>query len=294
LAAREPAGLDPARLAACFLITAAAAVAAWPGTRAWRSRPFALLALVALAQPGPASLLAAPLLVAIAERLSGPLAAAAVPSRRPHSASLPTPLLISARALGPRTLLVTLMALLPLGAMVLLRVNNELATGVAQGAARLGGGIGTAFLLAWLVGRLAERRPVWPWAGSLPKGARGRVAEDAATLAAPCLVPLLATAVLDPRAALAVAACLPFLAFRSAGAVHGSARSRTGAASGVLGEGALLAAWVAVLPWLALPALAATPFAWRAAADRDRRHKVSRWNELHHHAVGDPLSWNAR
>ena len=64
-----------------------------------------------------------------------------------------------------------------------------------------------------------------------------------------------------------------------------------------LPEGALasgFAGWVAVLPWLALLALAATPLAWRAAAARDRRQKVSRWDELHHRVLGDPLSWTAR
>jgi len=294
LAAREPGGVDVARLVALPLIAAAAAVAAWPGTHGWRGRPVALLALAGLAQPGLASLLAAPLLVVAAERLAGPLAPAAGPRRRPHSATLPTSLLIVARALGPRALLTPLVVLLPVGAMTLLRLNNDLAPGVAAGAARLGGSLAVAFLLASLAQRLAERRPVWPWARSLPVGSRRRVAEDAATLAFPCLVPLLATACLDPLAALTVAACVPLLAFRAAGALRGNTRPRTGGAAVFLGEGALVAGWVAVLPWLAVPALAATPLAWRAASERDRRQKVSRWNELHHRAVGDPLSWSAR
>jgi len=50
----------------------------------------ALLALAGLTQPGLASLLAAFLLVVAAERLAGPLAPAAGPRRRPHSAALPT------------------------------------------------------------------------------------------------------------------------------------------------------------------------------------------------------------
>jgi len=128
---------------------------------------------------------------------------------------------------------------------------------------------------------------------SLPVGSRRRVAEDAATLAFPCLVPLLATACLDPLAALTVAGCVPLLAFRAARALRGNARPRT------VGRPSSSArscsrGWVAVLPWLAGPALAATPLAWRAASERDRRQKVSRWDELHHRAVGDPLSWSAR
>ena len=43
---------------------------------------------------------------------------------------------------------------------------------------------------------------------------------------------------------------------------------------------------------MALLALAAAPFAERAAAERERRQKVSRWLELHALAVGDPQSWS--
>jgi hypothetical protein len=293
LAAHQAGGIAPGRLIALPLMAAAAALAVWPGKRSWRSRPFALLALLLLAQPGLASLLVTPLLVAVAERLAGPLAATVAPRRGPRSA-FPTPLLIAARALGPAALVAPVLALLPVGAMTLLRLNNELAPAVAAGAARFGGGLGVVVLLASLTERLAARRPAWPWARSLPVGSARLVAEDAVLLAVPCLVPLVATAGLDPRAALTVAACLPTLALRAAGALRGSTRPRTGAATVFLGEAALLAGWVAVLPWLALLALAIAPFACRAAADRDRHQKVSRWDELHHRAVGDPLSWSAR
>ena len=67
----------------------------------------------------------------------------------------------------------------------------------------------------------------------------------------------------------------------------------TGASGEILIEGFLLAAAVALLPWLSLLALAGTPWALRAAAERERAQKVSRWLELHHLAVGDPQSWSA-
>ena len=294
LAAREPGGLAPLRLAALVPVATGAAVAAWPGVRPWRHRPVALLALLLAAQPALPSLLLALLLVAVAERLAGPLAPVAGPRRKPHSPGVPTPLLIARRALGAAALAAALLALLPVGAMALLRSNNDLPRGIAAGAARFGGGLACAFLVASLAERLAERRPVWPWARSLPVSAARRVGEDAVLLAAPCLLPLVATAWLDARAALAVAACVPTLALRAAGALRAGTRRRTGAATLFLGEGVLLVSWVAVLPWLAALALAAAPLAWRAAADADRRQKVSRWDELHHRSVGDPLSWSAR
>jgi len=293
-AARGPAGIAPARLLALPVMAAAAAVAAWPGCRSWRSRPLALLALLLLAEPSTAHLLVAPFLVAAADRLAGPLRSGDASGRRRRSRALPTPLLIAARALGPSAAVTVAVALLPIGAMTLLRVNNDLAPPVAAGAARFGGGLAVAFLLGGLVERLAARRPVWPWSRSLPVASTWRVAEDALLLGVCGLVPIVVTACLDPVAALTVAACLPLLAFRAAGALRAGTRPHAGAGGLLLGEAALLAGWVAVLPWLAGPALLAAPLAWRAAAERDRRQKVSHWDELHHRVVGDPLSWSAR
>jgi hypothetical protein len=92
VAARQAGGVAPARLVVLPLIAAAAAVAAWPGERAWRSRPLALLALLLLAQPGPTSLLAALLLLAVADR---PPACSARAHEPPPASFPPTPVLIS-------------------------------------------------------------------------------------------------------------------------------------------------------------------------------------------------------
>jgi hypothetical protein len=293
LAAREPGGLAAGRLAGLPLILAGAALAAWPGTRAWRSRPLAGLALAATTLPAVGALPLALLLLVAAERLAGPLPSHVAPPRR-HESRLPLPLLVPARAVGPALLALLLVSLLPVGAMALLRSNNDLAATVASGAARFGGGMGVVLLLAGLAERLAVRRPLWPWARSLPVSAAQRVLEDAACLAVPCLVPLAATARLDLLAAVAVAACLPTLALMAAGALRADRPAGSGVATGALGAGALLAAWVAVLPWLAVPTLAAAPLALRSAAARERRLKVGLWDERHHRAVGDPLSWSAR
>ncbi len=293
LAARAPGGLAAGRLLALPLIVAGAAVCAWPGSRPWRSRPLAALALAVATLPGAGARLFALLLVVAAERLAGPLPSHAAPARR-RTLPLPLPALVSARAVGPALLPLLLVSLLPIGAMTLLRVNNDLAPAVAAGAARFGGGIGVVLLLSGIAERLAVRRPVWPWARSLPLSATRRVGEDALCLAGPCLVPLAATACLDVVAVLAVAACLPTLALLAAGALRADRPAGSGVATGALGAGALLAAWVAVLPWLAVPTLVVAPLALRAAAGRDRRLKVGHWDERHHRAVGDPLSWSAR
>jgi hypothetical protein len=293
-AAHQAGGIVPGRLAALPVTVAAAALASWPGAHAWRSRPLAWAALLLAAAARLALVPVALVLVLAAERVAGPLAAHGAARRRRRASALPLPLLLAARALGPAALGAVVASLAPVAAMTLLRVNNDLSPAVAAGAARLGAGIGVVVLLAALAEMLAIRRPVWPWSRSLPVGAARHVGEDALLLAFPCFVPLVATAGLDVVAALTVAACLPSLALLAAGALRPSTPAETGVAVGPLGGGALLAAWVAVLPWLALLALAAAPLAWWAAAARDRRQKVSRWDELHHRAVGDPLSWSAR
>jgi len=294
LAATQPGGVALGRVAALPAIVLAAAVAAWPGARAWLGRPLSGLAIL-LAAPGSLRWLpvAAALLLA-AEHATGPLAHAPVGRRRRSARVLPLSALVAARSLGATLVTAPLLSLLPVAAMTALRVNNELAPAVAAGAARFGAGLGVVFLLAGLVERLAVRRPVWPWARSLPVSSKRRVAEDALLLALPCGLPLAAGALLDGGAALTVAACLPALALLAAGALRRSRPATSGLATPFLGAGALLAAWVAILPWLALAALAAAPLALRWAASRERAQKVSHWDELHHRAVGDPLSWGAR
>jgi hypothetical protein len=112
-------------------------------------------------------------------------------------------------------------------------------------------------------------------------------------LAAHALPVILLTARIDALSSLVVLALTPLLAARAAGAMRRAPERRTGASGEIFLEGLLLSAATALLPWVSLPALLATPWAVRAAAERERRQKVSRWLELHHLAVGDPQSWSA-
>jgi hypothetical protein len=59
----------------------------------------------------------------------------------------------------------------------------------------------------------------------------------------------------------------------------------------VLVEGAFASGLVALVPWFAIAALAALPFALRLAIERERALKVTRWSAVHHIAAGDTLSW---
>ncbi|MFL6196352.1 MAG: hypothetical protein ACJ75H_19385 [Thermoanaerobaculia bacterium] len=291
-ATREPVTLMKDALG-LLLASLAAGLFATPMERRGLARPLALGAALA-AGSGRWTWIAigAGLLIA-ADFAAGPLARSTPPVRRGlRSSAAGLGFRIAWRALGRSLLGAWLLGLLPVGAAFAFITNNELAPEHVRLGARLGAGLAVVLLLAQMAEALAVRRPAWPWSRSLPWSAAQRVTSDAVFLGLHTL-PLVGLAALIHPAALAALGMLPLLALRAAGAMRRAPERRTGAAGEVLLEGSLLAALVALLPWTALAALALTPWALRAAAERERAQKVSRWLELHHLAVGDPQSWSA-
>ncbi len=292
------ASLAPAALLADALklaVTAlAAALCATPVERRWAARPLAALAAVLAGSGGWGTLGLATALLVAADLAAGPLARSGPPAirlSRRSSGSLIEPR-IAWRALGSSLFGTWALGLLPIGAAFAFTHNNALAPLYVRLASRLGAGLGVVFVLAQMSEALAVRRPAWPWSRSLPWSAARRVGADALLLGIHALPLVLIATRIDP-AALAVLAILPLLSVRAAGAMRRAPERRTGAAGEIFFEGGLLAALVALLPWTALLPLIATPWAVRAAAERERRQKVSRWLELHHLAAGDPQSWSA-
>ncbi len=286
-------------LLALLVCAPAAALVVMPVERPAVVRPLALIAAIAAVSGGGLSLAAASVLLLAADAVAGELprhGTAGTPISRGRRLQPPGGLVelrIAWRALKWRVLSGWMLGLLPLGAAYLFVANNALAPRHVRLAGLLGGASAVVLLLADLGEALGVRRPAWPWVRSLPWSADRRVRADAALLAAHALPLIAVTAMIDLTAAAAVLATTPWLAARAAGAVRRAPERRTGASGEILIEGFLLAAALALLPWLALPALAGTPWALRAAAERERAQKVSRWLELHHLAVGDPQSWSA-
>jgi hypothetical protein len=273
----------------------AAALAVTPAERQWLARVAALTAAVAAGSGGWGMLAIGAGLVVVADLAAGPLAGGggrpvAHASHRPGGGFLEPR--VAWRALGWSALGAYLLGLLPVAAAWAFLAHNALAPQHARLGARLGGGCAAVLLLAQLAESLAVRRPAWPWSRSLPWSAARRVGSDALFLGLHALPLALLTAWIEP-AALAVLGLLPLLSIRAGGAMRRAPERRTGASGEILLEGLLLAALTALLPWTAVLALAAVPFALRAAAGRERRQKVSRWLELHHLAAGDPQSWSA-
>jgi hypothetical protein len=272
----------------------AAALCVTPARRRWVAAPVALGAAIVAGAGGWWRLALGVVLLAAADWTAGDLAATGAPSAHlPSRSSVGRiEVRIAWRALGwslPGSFITALLPILAAWAFV---VHNDLAPQYVRLAARLGGGVGAVFLLSSLSESLAVRRPAWPWSRSLPWTAQRRVSTDALFLGLHALPLVLMAAAIHP-AALEALPILPLLAVRAAGALRRAPERRTGAAGEILGEGLLLAALTALLPWAAMASLAGVPFALRAAAERERLQKVSRWLELHHLAAGDPQSWTA-
>lgn len=292
--------VDALALAVTALATGIAVV---PAKRRWASVPLAMAGAFTAGAGGWELLGAGAVLTLAADHEAGSLVRTGAPplvkTRRTGGGGL-LEFRIAWRAVGRTLPGAFLFGLLPVGAAWAFIANNLSNNLVNSGlapehvrlGARLGAGCAVVFLLAQMGESLAVRRPAWPWSRSLPWSATRRVVSDALFLGLHALPLILLTAWIDP-AALVVLAIVPVLAVLAAGAVRRAPERRTGASGEILGAGLFLSALVALLPWTALLALVATPWAVRAAAERERRQKVSRWLELHHLAAGDPQSWSA-
>lgn len=296
-AGREAFAVDLLALAVTALATAVALV---PAKRRLVSGPLALAAALVAGSGSWLALAAGAGLLAVADAVAGPLArvgSADLVGNRGRSLGGPwIEARIAWRTLGWRLAAAYAAGLLPLLACFAFANNNDqLAPAHQRLATLLGGGWAVVLLFAQLAESLAARRPAWPWSRSLPWSARRRVGFDAVFLALHTL-PLFALGISlapTPWVLLGPAALVPFLALRAAGAMRRAPERKTGASGEILGEGLFLGALVSLLPWTALLALPAVPWALKAAAERDRAQKVSRWLELHHLAAGDPQSWSA-
>ncbi len=307
LAVLAPIALQaPGRRAAAFagllLAAAAAALFAVPVARPALSRPPALAAAFLAGTCSWPGLAAAAVLLVAGDLAAGPLPAGAGGGpavRRWGRGSAPPRWLaarIAWRALGWRLAGAYAVALLPVGAAAAFVAHNALPPGAAGLASRLGGGAGVVLFLAQAGEALAAQRPVWPWSRSLAQSAASRVGADALFLGCHAAPIALLAACIAPSfllAAAPLAAALPFLSLRAAGALRRAPERKTGAAGEILLEGMWLAAAIALLPWTSPALAAAAPWAARRAAERERRQKVSRWLPIHHLAAGDPQSWSA-
>jgi hypothetical protein len=274
------------------LLLVSGAFAAVPCRRQPITAALSMGAAIGLVAGGWAGVLAALLLLAAVDLLAGPLPdSPPVPARRPVGPLLSAR--IALRALGPAIGGPYLISLVPIGAALIFTVNNLPPPEISAGATRLGGALSVTLLISGVADRLLVRRPVWPWARSLPWTAASRVLADAFLLAALAAPTLIFAGALNLHAALEVAAVVPLLALRGAAFVRQARERKTGTGALFL-EGFFVAATIALVYWVWTIWLAAAPAAFWAARKSEISLKATRWIEHHHASSGDSLSWSGR
>jgi hypothetical protein len=95
-------------------------------------------------------------------------------------------------------------------------------------------------------------------------------------------------AFIDARSAVQLALTVPAIAIAAASAIRAGAHRQTSAAGEIAAFGVLIGVVITFWPWSALLILAASPVLFARAERRERALLVTRFEELHHDAAGDP------
>jgi len=201
---------------------------------------------------------------------------------------------IAWRSLHFRLILPYLVSVPVLAASILFLKNNHFTQDVASASLRVWASLAITAFFAFLSHLLCLRRPIWPWARSLPWSSRRKVFQDAVfqlLLSLPLVVLVIS---LNPAAGLAVACGTLLLVLRSVAAMREAADTRLGAGGKIMGEGALISLLLGLVPWSWSLMLLSTPAAVLLAERAERAQKAGRWEERHHLSAGDSLSWSDR
>jgi hypothetical protein len=166
--------------------------------------------------------------------------------------------------------------------------NPDLDHATATRTVRVCGALSLAAFASGLATTIVRARPTWPWARSLPWSSNERVLGDMVVHAVPLVALALSFMPLDWVSASVVLCLAPPLAAAAAASIRSGARRQTSAGGEVVALAVLFGALIALLPWTAGLVVVSTPLIIAGAVKRDRRLLVTRWEELHHDAAGDP------
>ncbi len=283
------------RVSGLVILGWAAACFSLPVENRVLSRVFSGLAGILGPSGEPALLAGACFLVILADRFSGDLLAKK--TRRPvHEGKNLRflPWLIALRSLRFRLIPPYLVSMIVLAALVPFLKNNSFSPAVASAALRAVSSLSLAAFFALLSHFLALRRPIWPWARSLPWSSRRKILLDSLflfLLASPLFI---FVGQREPASGLAVACLSLLLALRASAAIREARASRLGPFGKVLGEGMILSLFLGLVSWSWVLILISTPGALILAERADRDEKAGCFEERHHLSAGDSLSWSDR
>jgi hypothetical protein len=257
------------------------------------SKPLAFAACILSTSGNWLFLIAAILLLIIADLAAGTLS----PTRKSHVSqrSLSSSwmnVLIVLRALRLRILFPYLPALFVLGLTSLFLSNNTLTPHQTFRGVIFGGTLSISMLFAFFANSLAIRRPPWPWARSLSWSAKQRISTDATLISLSSIPILILVILLKTQSIWPVVICIPPLGLFASLSVRRAFENQLGAVWQTLIVGTTASILVCLIPLVSIAFLAVTPLLIKFGAEQDKNQKVSVWLEMHHLAAGDSLSWS--
>jgi hypothetical protein len=199
---------------------------------------------------------------------------------------------INWRAMRLRLLIPYLLSLPVLGASQIFIINNNPSPLLAEQVIRFGGASGMMLFCSVFAGVLSARRPPWPWIRSLPWPARSRILADFSFIYLHTIPFLIMVGVMNLKSMIPIAASSPLFVLYSVYSIRQSPDSPMGPSGKVLLLGAVAALILCLMPWSSLFFLGLAPWIFRKTTQAEKKHKVSKWIELHHLAAGDSLSWS--
>jgi hypothetical protein len=174
-----------------------------------------------------------------------------------------------------------------LSALIVLH-NPDIDAATATRTIRIGGMLALIALAGGLASNIVGARPSWPWARSLPWSSRHRVTGDAILIGTGSILISIYFAFIDVISALQLALTVPAIAATAASAIRAGAHRQTSAVGEIATVGVLIGLVITFWPWSALLALVVAPVLFARAERREKTLIVTRWEELHHDAAGDP------
>jgi len=201
---------------------------------------------------------------------------------------------LSWRALGVRLFYPYLSGLGVLALTQIFLLNNPLAFPLDAKVILFGGAACVSIFDAVLAHEITLRRPPWPWSRSLPWSSGSRILSDASFIGLHTLPLILVVSFFHWLSIIPLLIALPPLLIYCSIMMRKGYAFRTGAYGRILVFGFLGSLALSLWPWISLLFLASTPILFNWAAGEERNLRVSRWQERHHLAVGDSLSWSRK
>jgi len=258
-------------------------------------KPFVLGACILSASGNWLMLIAGAFLFLICDLVSGPLVTG---KKRQQYGKVPKGLWLSFfmawRALKWRIGFPYIFSFFILGLTQVFIQNNDHSPVLSGKIYLFGVACSAVVICAFLAHVLAVRRPPWPWSRSLPWSSRRRVLLDAGCLAMSTTPLLLMAFVFEKKTIFPLLLSLPALCFLSSWTMGRVFYLRTGAYGTILIYGVIGALLLCLYPLISLVYLILAPILLRQAVEQERLLKVSQWQERHHLAAGDSLSWSQK